>query len=469
MCVPAHDERDFAFAKKFNLPIIQVISDGNENIKELEVAFTKGGTIINSAEFNGLNSDKSKDQFLTYMEKNSLGKRKTNYKLRDWVFSRQRYWGEPIPIIHCNSCGVVGVPEEDLPVILPNIEAYLPTDTGESPLSHIEDFVNTTCPKCKAPAKRETNTMQQWAGSSWYYLRYTDTKNSTELASSESINKWTPVDYYVGGIEHAVLHLLYARFYTKFLFDIGVVPFEEPFKKLFNQGMINKDGSKMSKSKGNVVSPDALVEKYGCDALRMYELFVGPPELDCEWDDSGIDGVYRYLNKVWKLVIENKDKIIDDNIEFEILRHKMTYEITNRLNNLTLNTTISGFMEFTNILINLSKQHNGICKQTLDTLIILLAPFAPHISEEMWQIVGHSESVFKENWPTFDIEKTKSNTIEIAIQVNGKLRGSCQIDVKAEKEAVINIAKEVVADKLSGLEVIKEIYVPNKIVNFVAK
>ena len=308
MCVPAHDDRDFEFAKKFNLPIIQVISkDGKE--EELTEAYTEPGIMINSGEFNGMRSEDAKAKVPDYMEEKGFGKKTVNYKLRDWVFSRQRYWGEPIPLIHCEKCGIVPVPEEDLPVILPNVESYKPTDTGESPLAAIDEWVNVPCPCCGAPAKRETNTMPQWAGSSWYFLRYCDNHNDKELASKEALKKWMPVDMYVGGIEHAVLHLLYARFYTKFLYDIGVVEFDEPFKRLFNQGMITKDGAKMSKNKGNVVSPDEMVENYGCDALRMYELFIGPPELDSEWDDNGIDGVYRYLNKVWKFVDEYKDKI----------------------------------------------------------------------------------------------------------------------------------------------------------------
>ena len=325
MCVPAHDDRDFEFAKKFDLPIIQVISKDGKEVENLTEAYTEPGIMINSNEFNGMKSEDAKKKVPDYMEEKGFGKKTVNFKLRDWVFSRQRYWGEPIPLIHCEKCGTVPVPEDQLPVILPNVKSYKPTDTGESPLAAIDEWVNTTCPCCGGPAKRETNTMPQWAGSSWYYLRYCDNHNDKELASKEALKKWLPVDMYVGGVEHAVLHLLYARFYTKFLHDIGVVDFDEPFKRLFNQGMITKDGAKMSKNKGNVVSPDETVENYGCDSLRMYELFIGPPELDSEWDDNGIDGVFRYLNKVWKFVNEYKDKLVEKpTAEMEFVKNKLT-------------------------------------------------------------------------------------------------------------------------------------------------
>ncbi len=469
MCVPAHDQRDFEFAKKFNLPIIPVIKKEDGTDDELTEAFTGDGISINSKQWDGLKTKDAKVKAQDYVEQEGIGKRTINYKLRDWVFSRQRYWGEPIPVVHCEKCGVVAVDEKDLPVLLPNVSKYQPTSTGESPLADIEEWVNTTCPSCGGFAKRETNTMPQWAGSSWYFLRYADPHNDKELASKEALEKWLPVDYYVGGIEHAVLHLLYARFYTKFLFDIGTVNFDEPFLKLFNQGMINKDGAKMSKSAGNVVSPDGLVNKYGCDSLRMYELFVGPPELDSEWDDSGIDGVFRYLNKTWKLVFEYKDKIIGETKELVIARNKMIYDITTRLNNLTLNTVVSGFMEHTNKLTDVVKKAGGIDKNTLEALVILLAPFAPHVSEEMWEILGHNESVFKETWPVYDAEKMKEDYIEIAIQVNGKLRKSIKVPTNSNKEDVLNAAKEAVAERLVDVNIVKEIYVPNKIVNFVVK
>ncbi len=467
MCVPAHDDRDFEFAKKFDLPIIQVISkDGKES--ELTEAYTEPGIMINSGEFNGMKSEDAKAKVPDYMEEKGFGKKTVNYKLRDWVFSRQRYWGEPIPLIHCEKCGVVPVPEEDLPVILPNVESYKPTDTGESPLAAIEDWVNVKCPCCGGPAKRETNTMPQWAGSSWYFLRYTDNHNDKELASKEALKKWMPVDMYVGGVEHAVLHLLYARFYTKFLHDIGVVDFDEPFNRLFNQGMITKDGAKMSKNKGNVVSPDETVENYGCDSLRMYELFIGPPELDSEWDDNGIDGVYRYLNKVWKFVDEYKDKIIDPTPALEKAKNKMIYEITNRLEALTLNTVVSGFMEFTNKLIAAAKESNGVDQSSLDALAVLLSPFAPHIAEEIWEVIGHKESVFRSTWPTCDESKLVEDTVNIAVQLNGKVRANITVAADADKDTVLVAAKEALGDKITG-NIIKEIYVPGRICNIVAK
>ena len=396
MCVPAHDDRDFEFAKKFGLPIVQVIAKDGIEIEDMTEAYTEAsGTMINSGDWNGMESSVLKKEAPHMIEEKGFGHKMVNYKLRDWVFSRQRYWGEPIPIIHCPKCGCVPVPEEELPLRLPDVESYQPTGTGESPLAGIEEWVNTTCPVCGAPAKRETNTMPQWAGSSWYFLRYVDSHNSQELVSREKADKYLPVDMYIGGVEHAVLHLLYSRFYTKFLCDIGAIDFDEPFKKLFNQGMITgKNGINMSKSKGNVVSPDDLVRDYGCDSLRLYELFVGPPELDAEWDDRGIEGVSRFLNRFWNLVTDNKDKDIQASREMIKLRHKLVYDIEYRFNQFSLNTVISGFMEYNNKLIDLAKKEGGIDKETLRTFVTLLAPFAPHIGEELWQQLGGTDSVF---------------------------------------------------------------------------
>ena len=468
MCVPAHDDRDFEFAKKFDIPIVQVISKDGKEEPELTQAYTEPGIVINSGEWNGMNSEQAKEEVPDSLEKMGIGKKTVNYKLRDWVFSRQRYWGEPIPIIHCEHCGSVPVPEEELPLLLPEVEKYQPTGTGESPLADIHDWVNTTCPQCKKPAKRETNTMPQWAGSSWYFLRYVDNKNDKELVSKDKAKKFLPVDMYIGGVEHAVLHLLYSRFYTKFLYDIGVVDFDEPFIKLFNQGMIGKNGAKMSKSKGNVVSPDDLVSDYGCDSLRMYELFVGPPELDSEWDDRGIDGVYRFINRFYNLIMDNKDKSVNPSADMEKLRHRMIYDITTRLESFSLNTVVSGFMEYNNKMIDLAKKAGGIDKETLETAVILLAPFAPHVSEELWSQLGHETSVFSNTWPKYDEEKMKDSEIEIAVQVNGKAKGTIMIAVDAKKEEVIAIAKEAVADKMNG-NIVKEIYVPGKIVNLVVR
>ena len=462
MCVPAHDDRDFEFATKFNIPIIQVIAKDGKEIENMTEAYTEAaGTMINSGEWNGMESSVLKKEAPLMIEKMGIGRKTVNYKLRDWVFSRQRYWGEPIPIVHCPKCGAVPVPEEELPLLLPEVEKYQPTGTGESPLADITEWVNTTCPCCGAPAKRETNTMPQWAGSSWYFLRYVDNKNDKELVNREKADKYLPVDMYIGGVEHAVLHLLYSRFYTKFLNDIGVIDFDEPFKKLFNQGI------KMSKSKGNVVSPDDLVRDYGCDSLRIYELFVGPPELDSEWDDKGIEGVNRFLKRFWKLALDNKDNDVKATPELIKVRHKLVHDITNRLNSFSLNTVISGFMEYNNKLMELSKK-GGVDKETLETYIILLAPFAPHVSEELWEQFGHTDSVFHATWPEYDEEAMKDDEIEIPVQINGKTKCTIAINPDGDKDEILAKAKEALGDKVNGT-IRKEIYVPGRIVNLVVK
>ena len=470
MCVPAHDDRDFEFARKFGLLIVQVIAKDGKEIENMTEAYTEAnGIMINSGDWNGLESAVLKKEAPHMIEEKGFGHKTVNYKLRDWVFSRQRYWGEPIPIIHCPKCGCVPVPEDQLPLKLPEVESYQPTGTGESPLAAIDEWVNTTCPVCGAPAKRETNTMPQWAGSSWYFLRYVDSHNKEELVSREKADKYLPVDMYIGGVEHAVLHLLYSRFYTKFLCDIGAIDFDEPFKKLFNQGMITgKNGIKMSKSKGNVVSPDDLVRDYGCDSLRLYELFVGPPELDAEWDDRGIEGVSRFLNRFWNLVMDNKDKDVKASKEMIKLRHKLVYDIEYRFNQFSLNTVISGFMEYNNKLIELARKEGGIDRETLKTFVILLAPFAPHIGEELWQELGGDDSVFHAQWPECDEEAMKDDEIEVAVQINGKTRAVISISADSSKEDAIAAGREAVKEKLTG-NVVKEIYVPGKIVNIVCK
>ena len=460
MCVPAHDDRDFEFATKFNIPIIQVIAKDGKEIENMTEAYTEAsGTMINSGEWNGMESSVLKKEAPHIIEERGIGRATVNYKLRDWVFSRQRYWGEPIPIVHCPECGAVPVPEDQLPLRLPDVESYEPTGTGESPLAGIDEWVNTTCPVCGKPAKRETNTMPQWAGSSWYFLRYVDNHNNEELVSREKADAMLPVDMYIGGVEHAVLHLLYSRFYTKFLCDIGVIDFDEPFVKLFNQGMITgKNGIKMSKSKGNVVSPDDLVRDYGCDSLRMYELFVGP----------GIDGVYRFLKKLWNLLMDSKDKDIKPTKEMIKVRHKLVYDITTRLESFSLNTVISAFMEHTNTLVAIAKKEGGVDRDTLDTLAVLLAPFAPHMAEEIWEELGNKESVFRAGWPKYDTEAVKDDEIEIPVQINGKTRAVIKISAEATKEEAIAAGKEAIADKLTG-NIVKEIYVPKKIINIVQK
>lgn len=469
MCVPAHDDRDFEFATKFGIPIIQVIAKDGKEIENMTEAYTEAsGTMINSGEWNGMESSVLKKEAPEMIEKKGFGRKTVNYKLRDWVFSRQRYWGEPIPIVHCPKCGAVPVPEEELPLLLPEVESYQPTGTGESPLADIEEWVNTTCPCCGAPAKRETNTMPQWAGSSWYFLRYVDNKNNKELVSKEKAEKYLPVDMYIGGVEHAVLHLLYSRFYTKFLYDIGVINFKEPFTRLFNQGMIGKDGAKMSKSKGNVVSPDELVNDYGCDSLRLYELFVGPPELDSEWDDRGIDGVYRFINRFWKLAMDNKDKGMAPTDETVKIRHRLIKDITTRLEAFSLNTVVSGFMEYNNKMYEVAKKQGGIDKELIETMTILLAPFTPHVASEIWEQYGHTGSIFDEKWPEYDEAKMVEDTIEIAVQINGKTKNTVEIPASASKEEAISAAKEAVSGKLTG-NIVKEIYVPGRIVNIVQK
>ena len=467
MAVPAHDERDWEFAKKFNMPIIEVVAGGDvQNEVYTDVA---EGTLVNSGFLNGLSVAEAKKKILEWLEENHVGKAKTNYKLRDWVFSRQRYWGEPIPIVHCPKCGNVPVPEEELPLRLPEVESYEPTGTGESPLAAIDEWVNCKCPVCGSDAKRETNTMPQWAGSSWYFLRYVDNHNSEALVSREKADEMLPVDMYIGGVEHAVLHLLYSRFYTKFLYDIGAIDFDEPFHKLFNQGMITgKNGIKMSKSKGNVVSPDDLVRDYGCDSLRMYELFVGPPELDAEWDDRGIDGVNRFLKRLWNMLMESKEKDIQPTKEMIKLRHRMVYDITTRLESFSLNTVISGFMEYNNKFIEVAKKEGGIDKETLETIAVLLSPFAPHFAEEMWEQLGHVDTVFKAGWPKYDENEMKDDEIKIPVQINGKTKAVIEIPADISKDDAIAAGREAIADKLTG-NVIKEIYVPKKIINIVMK
>lgn len=469
MCVPAHDDRDFEFAKKFGIPILQVIAKDGKEIENMAEAYTEAsGIMINSGEWNGMESAVLKKEAPVMIEKRGLGRKTVNYKLRDWVFSRQRYWGEPIPIVHCPECGCVPVPEEELPLLLPEVESYQPTGTGESPLAAIEEWVNTTCPVCGAPSRRETNTMPQWAGSSWYFLRYVDSKNNQELVSREKADKYLPVDMYIGGVEHAVLHLLYSRFYTKFLYDIGVIDFDEPFARLFNQGMITgKNGVKMAKSKGNVVSPDDLVRDYGCDSLRIYELFVGPPELDSEWDDRGIDGVYRFLTRLWKLVLDHQDTQVEATKEMLKLRNRMIFDITQRLENFSLNTVVSGFMEYNNKMIEMARAE-GIDKETLRTVVILLAPFAPHISEELWRALGNETSVFHAKWPAADKEAMADTEKEVAVQVNGKTRTVIKIPADSTKEAAIAAGREALGDRLTG-NVVKEIYVPGRIINIVVK
>lgn len=508
MAVPAHDERDFEFAKKFNLPIKEVIEakdakrDENGNLID---AYTGDGKLINSEYLNDLKVGPAKKKVIEVLESKDKGKLTTNYKLRDWIFARQRYWGEPIPIIHCDKCGTVPVPEGDLPVRLPDIEAYQPTGSAESPLAAIDEWVNVKCPICGADAKRETDTMPQWAGSSWYFIRYASPDYDKGVASPEAIKKWLPVDMYVGGIEHAVLHLLYARFWTKVLFDEGVLGFSEPFTKLFNQGMICRaaykcpvekrwlapeelkadfgkqnlccpvDGAplersleKMSKSKGNGVSPDELVEKFGTDAVRMYELFAGDPTFDSEWNDDGIKGCYAFLQKAWYFVIDNNN-VATHSKKAEQLVHLLNKKIVERLESFKFNTAISAFMEF----INEAKSLNdAFSKELIEHFLILLAPFAPHIAEELWQNhLGNKTSIFLAKWPEFNPELVKSDEIEIVVQFNGKVKATFIAQAGTPNGKLEETAKQLdkVLEQLEGKQIVKTIVVPNKIVNFVVK
>ena len=466
MAVPAHDERDWEFAKKFQLPIIQVVAKNGEEMDVNEAAFTDvaTGVLINSDFLNGLEVKDAKEKMIKFLEEKGIGQAKTNYKLRDWVFSRQRYWGEPIPIVHCDKCGYVPIDESELPLLLPEVESYMPTDNGESPLAAMTDWVNTTCPCCGGPAKRETDTMPQWAGSSWYFLRYTDPHNDKALASPEALKYWLPVDWYNGGMEHTTLHLLYSRFWHKFLYDQGVVPTPEPYQKRTSHGMIlGENGEKMSKSRGNVVNPDDIVQEYGADTLRTYEMFIGAFDLAASWSEDGVKGCRRFLDRVWKL----QDLMTDEegySKDLETKMHQTIKKVSNDFENLKYNTAIAAMMT----LLNDFYKKGSITRGELKTLIILLNPVAPHITEEMWQIIGCEGRVYQQTWPEFDEAKTVESSVEIAVQINGKVKGTLGIQKDDPKDQVIAKAKEVIADKLTG-NIIKEIYVPGRLVNIVMK
>lgn len=466
MAVPAHDERDWEFAKKFHLPIIQVVAKNGEEVDVNEAAFTDvaTGVLINSDFLNGLEVKDAKEKMIKFLEEKGIGQAKTNYKLRDWVFSRQRYWGEPIPIVHCDKCGYVPIDESELPLLLPEVESYMPTDNGESPLAAMTDWVNTTCPCCGGSAKRETDTMPQWAGSSWYFLRYTDPHNDKALASPEALKYWLPVDWYNGGMEHTTLHLLYSRFWHKFLYDQGVVPTPEPYQKRTSHGMIlGENGEKMSKSRGNVVNPDDIVQEYGADTLRTYEMFIGAFDLAASWSEDGVKGCRRFLDRVWKLqdLMTGEEGYSKD---LETKMHQTIKKVSNDFENLKYNTAIAAMMT----LLNDFYKKGSITRGELKTLIILLNPVAPHITEEMWQIIGCEGRVYQQTWPEFDEAKTVESSVEIAVQINGKVKGTLGIQKDDPKDQVIAKAKEVIADKLTG-NIVKEIYVPGRLVNIVMK
>ena len=466
MAVPAHDDRDWEFAKKFNLPMIQVVEgkDGPVDINEAAFTDVATGKMINSGFLTGLSVEEAKEKVKDFLTENKIGNRKVNYKLRDWVFSRQRYWGEPIPIVHCDKCGYVPLDESELPLLLPEVESYMPTDNGESPLAAMTDWVNTTCPCCGGPAKRETDTMPQWAGSSWYFLRYTDPKNTEALASKEALEYWLPVDWYNGGMEHTTLHLLYSRFWHKFLYDQKIVPTPEPYQKRTSHGMIlGENGEKMSKSRGNVVNPDDIVNDYGADTLRTYEMFIGAFDLSASWSEDGVKGCRRFLERVWKLQsMMTEDEGYSKDLETKM--HQTIKKVSNDFENLKFNTAIAAMMS----LINEFYKKNSVTKGEYKTLITLLNPVAPHMTEELWSILGGEGRLYQTAWPEYEEAKTVESTVEIAVQINGKTKATISIGKDDPKDDVLAKAKEALGDKLSG-NIIKEIYVPGRIVNIVAK
>ncbi len=466
MAVPAHDTRDWEFAKKFGLPIIEVVA-GGEDVQKAPYTECATGKLVNSGFLDGMSVEDAKKAIQEWLTERNLGERKTNYKLRDWVFSRQRYWGEPIPIVHCDKCGYVPVPESELPLVLPNVDSYEPTDNGESPLAKMTDWVNTTCPHCGGPAHRETDTMPQWAGSSWYFLRYCDPHNDKALASPEALKYWTPVDWYNGGMEHTTLHLLYSRFWHKFLYDIGVVPTPEPYAKRTSHGMIlGENGEKMSKSRGNVVNPDEIVRDYGADTMRVYEMFIGDFEKAAPWSQSSIKGSKRFLDKVWAL----SDKLTEGDsyrAELESDFHRTIKKVTEDIEGLKMNTAIAALMS----LLNDIQGSGSINRAEFKTYLILLNPFAPHMTEELWQQAGFEGMLNEAEWPKYDEAKCADSTVEIAVQVNGKIKARISVaaDISAPDAIAAARADGAVAAAIDGKNIIKELYVPKKLVNIVVK
>lgn len=465
MAVPAHDTRDYDFAKAFNLPIIEVVKGGD--IEKEAFTDCETGTMVNSGLLDGLSVEEAKVKITEWLKENKKGEPKVNFKLRDWVFSRQRYWGEPIPIVHCDKCGYVALPESELPLLLPELEDFEPTDNGESPLSKLDSWINTTCPHCGGPAKRETDTMPQWAGSSWYFLRYMDPHNKQALASKQALEYWSPVDWYNGGMEHTTLHLLYSRFWHKFLYDIGVVPTNEPYAKRTSHGMIlGENNEKMSKSRGNVINPDEVVESLGADTLRMYEMFMGDFEKAAPWSNSSMRGCKRFLDRVFALL----DLVVDGDgysAELEATVHRTIKKVSEDIEGLKFNTAIAAMMS----LVNEIYAKKSVTKGELKTLLQLLNPFAPHMTEEMWEIMKFGGEIAYSAWPVFDEAKCVDDVIEIAVQINGKLKGRITIPADADEKTALDAAKsdEKVANELNGKTVIKEIYVKGKIVNIVVR
>ncbi|QJW49346.1 leucine--tRNA ligase [bacterium BFN5] len=488
MGVPAHDERDWQFASKYNLAKRLVIDwqNGQSTLDQMTGAYDGSGILVNSGDFSGMDSEKAKSAIATWLEERSLGKRRVNYRLRDWLVSRQRYWGAPIPIIYCEKCGVVPVPQDQLPVMLPDNVRF---DTGSvSPLAQVTDFVNCDCPTCGGAARRETDTMDTFICSSWYYLRYTDPRNTTAPFDSSKANYWMPVDQYIGGIEHAILHLLYSRFFTKVLKDASLINFNEPFKNLLTQGMVIKDGSKMSKSKGNVVSPEEIIGKYGADTARLFILFAAPPERDLEWSEQGVEGAYRFLGRVWRIIGHFEQALISAPEEYDrslltkeekdlrrilhVTIKKVTEDVGNRFN---FNTAISSVMELVNALYVAKDQNTvtnvGLLREVIANLLKLLAPFAPHIAEELWNQVIGQDSVHKQQWPAFDAEAIVLEEVEIVLQINGKVRDKIVVPAgltqsELEKKA---LEQEKVEELVAGKQIVKVICVPQKLVNIVVK
>ena len=471
MAVPAHDTRDWEFAKKFGLPIIEVVK-GNTPSNLDEAAFTDvaTGTLVNSGFLTGLSVEDAKEKMYAWLEENHKGCKKVNFKLRDWVFSRQRYWGEPIPLVNCPKCGWVPIPEDQLPLVLPQVDSYEPTDDGESPLSKMTDWVNTTCPQCGGPAKRETDTMPQWAGSSWYFLRYMDPHNDKALASKEALDYWSPVDWYNGGMEHTTLHLLYSRFWHKFLYDIGVVPTKEPYQKRTSHGMIlGEGGEKMSKSRGNVVNPNDIVDQYGADTMRLHIMFIGDFEKAVTWSNEAVKGSKRFLDRVWNLAESCTDDlaISDKN---EAIIHKTIKKVTEDIDELKMNTAIASMMTMANEFAA-----NGCTKGDMEQLLLLLSPFAPHIVEELWERLGFAAKYGKMccqcDWPSYDEAKTVDTTVTMAVQVLGKLKGTVTVAKDSDQQAVVEAALQLdkVQRQMEGMQIVKVIHVPNKLVNLILK
>ena len=465
MAVPAHDERDYAFAKKFKLPIVQVIDGKDANIEEEAFTDVETGVLINSEFLNGINAKEAKKKVTEYLEENGIGKRKVNYKLRDWVFSRQRYWGEPIPMVYCEKCGWVPLDEKELPLTLPEIEDFEPGENGESPLAKQTEWIKTTCPHCGAPATRETDTMPQWAGSSWYFLRYMDPHNSEALASKEALNYWGAIDWYNGGMEHTTLHLLYSRFWHKFLYDIGVVPTKEPYAKRTSHGMIlGSNGEKMSKSKGNVINPDDIVEEFGADTFRVYEMFMGPFDQAASWSMESIRGCQKFLDRVWNMqsMLVSGDEYSK---ETEKMMHKAIKKVSKDIEEMKFNTSVSTFMTMVNEFYKLKR----INKAELKTFITLLNPFAPHMTEELNKLLGFEEDISTYAWPEYDDAKTIDDEIEIPVQINGKLKATVKIALDEEESSIKEKVHCAIAEQIDGKTIVKEIYVKNKIYNVVVK